>query len=473
MTGVGIDLSGAHERLMIASADVESSGGRITLSNAVLSHGETSVNLDMVLSDYFTELFSLKMDFDGKVSPPAMDILTRYVPLPEELVFSGPLSVGSSSLELKGGGGKKKAPDGKNAGAQDPDGGTEWDVDVNVQADSLEWKEAEDAAEAPASTPRPEGEKWRSPVSGKVKIESASFKFKKLNWDSVHAMVSFMENGIDIDVSKADLCGISTPGFVNVVPPGVKFEFRPNTADENLEVVIKCLLDKAGIISGDIDLNAVLTSNAGESGFFNALQGTIDLTSTDGWVEKYGSMARFFAILNFGDLFRGKGPDFGKEGFRYDNLTASADINEGKININKAVMDGPSLQILCEGSVDLVNNKLDLELIVIPVMAVDSVIEKIPLINYIFGSSNVSIPIKITGDISNPSVSQISPSAIRFGLLGLIKQTLNIPATIILPVKRAENEPKDSKNSKDSGAAPPSPAANGGNDAMPGLPNNK
>ncbi len=465
MTGVGIDLSGASGRLMIASADVESSGGRITLSNAVLSHGETSVNLDMVLSDYFTDLFSLKMDFDGKVSPPAMDVLTKYVPLPEELVFSGPLSVGSSSIELKGGGGKKNAPGAK--AVPGTDGEPEWDVDVNVKADSLEWKEEEAAPEEPASTPPPDGEKWKSPVSGKVNIESASFKFKKLNWDSVHAMVSFMENGIDIDVNKADLCGISTPGFVSVVPPGVKFEFRPNTADENLEVVIKCLLDKAGIISGDLDLNAVLTSNAGESGFFNSLQGTIDLTSSDGWVEKYGSMARFFAILNFGDLFRGKGPDFGKEGFRYDKLTASADINEGTININKAVMDGPSLKILCEGSVDLVNNKLDLELIVIPVMAVDSVLEKIPLISYIFGSSNVSIPIKIKGDLTNPSVSQISPSAIRFGLLGLIKQTLNIPATIILPVKRAEKEPKNSDE-----APPPSPVASGGNDAMPGLPNN-
>lgn len=468
MTAVGMELSGPRERLVIASAGVESSGGRITLSNAVLSHGETSVNLDMVLSDYFTELFSLKMDFDGKVSPPAMDILTEYVPLPEELVFSGPLSVGNSSLELKGGG-KKKAPDGKGEGAAGPDGGPEWDVDVNVKADSLEWKEGEAAPEAPASTPQPGGEKWKSPVSGRVNIESASFKFKKLNWDSVHAMVSFMENGIGIDVSKADLCGISTPGFVSVAPPGVKFEFRPNTADESLEVVIKCLLDKAGIISGDLDLKAVLSSNAGEGGFFDKLQGRIDLTSTDGWVEKYGSLARFFAILNFGDMFRGQGPDFKKDGFRYDRLTAGADINDGKININKAVMEGPSLKVLCEGSVDLVNDKLDLELIVIPVMAVDSVIDKIPLISYIFGDSNVSIPIKITGDLSNPSVSQISPSAIRFGLLGLIKQTLNIPATIILPVKRAEiNEPGDSD-----AAPPPSPAASGGNDAMPGLPDNK
>jgi len=469
VTGVNIDLSARGDRLTIAGADIASSDGRIELSNAVLSHGETSVNLDMVLSDYFARLFSLKMDFNGTVDPSGMTILTNYVPLPEELVFSGPLSVGDSSLELRGGGGKKPGQNGKPRGGQASDGGPEWDVDVNVHADALEWREAEAAPEEPVNPAQPEVEEWKSPVSGNVKIESASFKFKKLNWDSVHAMVSFMENGVDIDVSKADLCGISTPGIVSVVPPGVKFEFRPNTNDESLEVVIKCLLDKAGIITGDLNLNAVLTSNGGEGNIFSMLHGNIELTSTDGWVEKYGSLARFFAMLNFGDLFRGQGPDFGKEGFRYDKLTARADVGEGKVNITEAVMEGPSMKVLAEGFVDLVNNKIDIEFVVIPVMAVDSVIEKIPLINFLLGSSAVSIPIKVTGDLSNPTVSPMSPSAIRFGLLGLVKQTLNIPATIIRPMNRTEKGHEDSD-----GAPPPtSSAANGASEAMPGLPNNK
>jgi hypothetical protein len=467
VTGVNIDLSGTRDRLTIAGADITSSGGRIELSNAVLSHGETSVNLDMVLSDYFARLFSLKMDFNGTVDPSGMTILTNYVPLPEELVFSGPLSVGDSSLELKGGGGKKPGQNGKPWSGQASDGGPEWDVDVNVHADALEWRETEPASEEPANAAHTEGEEWKSPVSGNVKIESASFKFKKLNWDSVHAMVSFMENGVDIDVSKADLCGISTPGVVNVVPPGVKFEFRPNTNDESLEVVIKCLLDKAGIITGDLNLNAVLTSNGGEGNIFNMLHGNIELSSTDGWVEKYGSLARFFAMLNFGDLFRGRGPDFGKEGFRYDKLTARADVGEGKVNITEAVMEGPSMKVVAEGFIDLVNNKIDIEFVVIPVMAVDSVIEKIPLINFLLGGSAVSIPIKVTGDLSNPTVSPMSPSAIRFGLLGLVKQTLNIPATILKPMNKAEKGHEDSSGTP----PPPTPPANGASEAMPGLPN--
>ncbi|HKZ39756.1 MAG TPA: AsmA-like C-terminal domain-containing protein, partial [Candidatus Hodarchaeales archaeon] len=158
-----------------------------------------------------------------------------------------------------------------------------------------------------------------------------------------------------------------------------------------------------------------------------------------GRVEKYGGLAKFFTVLNFGELFRGQGPEFDKEVFPYDNLRAKADFEEGKVLIREAVMDGPSIKVVCEGFVDLVNRKLDLQLLVIPVMAVDSVIEKIPLVNFILGKNFVSIPIKVTGDISNPDVTTVSPSAVSFGLLGIIKQTLNIPATIVKPLKQKQD----------------------------------
>jgi len=78
------------------------------------------------------------------------------------------------------------------------------------------------------------------------------------------------------------------------------------------------------------------------------------------------------------------------------------------------------------------------------VMAVDSVLDKIPVVNFLFGKNFVSIPIKITGDISNPDVTAISPTAVSFGLLGLIKQTLNIPVTIFKPVNR-KGKPQETK----------------------------
>ncbi len=108
-------------------------------------------------------------------------------------------------------------------------------------------------------------------------------------------------------------------------------------------------------------------------------------------------------------------------------------------------MDGPSLKVVCDGSIDLVNDQLDLKVLVIPVLAVDSVIEKIPLIGALLGKDVVSIPIKVTGDISDPKISQLSPQTIGAGLLGIVKQTLNIPVTLVKPLdsgKKKENKEK-------------------------------
>lgn len=452
LSGVNLTLPVSGEKLTIANADVNSSGGRLTVSNAVLSVPGSSVNLDMVLSDYFTDLIAFKMNFGGTLDPRAMHVLSGYVPMPEELAFPGPLTVEESTLELRAG---------PRAGGASP----VWNLDVNVSTDALEWNDAASETPPAAAPPPAAAKKWDSPVSGNVNVRSESFKFKDFSWSSVDAVVSFFEHGIDIDVEQADLCGISTPGLVNVSAPGIRFEFKPSTYDEELEGVLKCLLDKAGIITGNLDLNAAVTSSGMDGGFVKALQGGVELTSTDGWVEKYGGLARFFAVLNFGDLFRGQGPDFAKEGFHYDKLTAKADISDGKVELEEAVMEGPSLKVIGSGVIDLINKKLDLEIVVIPIMAVDSVIEKIPLINFVLGSDAVSIPIRVTGDISDPAVSQISPSALRFGILGLIKQTLNIPATIIKPMNNGEGPAEDSGQ-----PAPRMPVSTPAG-AMPGLEN--
>jgi hypothetical protein len=278
--------------------------------------------------------------------------------------------------------------------------------------------------------------------------------FKKLNWDSLDTVITFLDHGVDINVNSASLCGISTPGVLKIVPPGVSFNFKPAASEGQLASVIECLLNKAGIITGDLVLKADISSGGSGKDLYSNLEGGVELSSKNGRVEKYGGLAKFFTMLNFGELFRGDGPEFDKEGFPYDKLTAKADVEQGQIKIKEAVMDGPSIKVVCEGLIDLVNRRLDLELLVIPVMAVDSVIEKIPLVNFLFGKNFVSIPIKITGDISNPNVTTISPTAVSFGLLGLIKQTLNIPVTIFKPVSR-KSKPEETN---EAGTTTPSPS---------------
>ena len=64
-----------------------------------------------------------------------------------------------------------------------------------------------------------------------------------------------------------------------------------------------------------------------------SLEGELELTSNGGRVSKYGGLARFFSVLNFGEIFRGNNIDYEDEGFPYEFITASAYIEEGKLMI--------------------------------------------------------------------------------------------------------------------------------------------
>lgn len=437
LEAVNIGVAGFSGLITLADADITSTPGRISVSNAGVSLRNSTMTMDMVLSNYLTDLLEMRIDFAGTLEPGVMGELSDYIKLPEELVFSSPLSVKESSLVLRSGG--EKPEDGSLGASGDSAENSEkrFNLSLEIETDNLEWQDSPE--DAPQNQEPPPSGEWNSPVLGEVRLKSENFKFKKLNWDSLDSVITFHDHGVNIDVNGANLCGIYTPGLLRINPPGLRFDFRPAASDGDLAAVIKCLLDKAGIISGAIDLKANISSDGSGRDLYNNLQGGVELNSQGGRVEKYGGLAKFFTFLNFGELFRGQGPDFDKEGFPYDKLTAKADVEEGKVQIREAVMDGPSIKVLCEGFIDLVNRKLDLELLVIPVMAVDSVIDKIPLVNFILGKNFVSIPIKVTGDISNPDVTTVSPSNVSFGLLGLIKQTLNIPVTIFKPVSRNGN----------------------------------
>jgi len=273
-------------------------------------------------------------------------------------------------------------------------------------------------------------------------VKSDNFHFKGFNWDSIDADVNLLGRKVDVNVNEASLCGISTPGLVNVSSPSLRLNFEPFTKEENLASTIKCLFDKAGIITGDFNLVGTVNSDGDIMNVMNSLEGELGLTSNGGRISKYGGLARFFSALNFGEIFRGNNIDYEDEGFPYDFIIANADIKEGQLIIKEAAMDGPSLKVVCEGSIDLVNDKLDLRVLVIPVMAVDSVIDKIPLIKTVLGKDFVSIPIQVTGDFSDPKITQMSTHTIGAGLLGIIKQTLNIPVTLVKPLNSGNNKEK-------------------------------
>ena len=147
--------------------------------------------------------------------------------------------------------------------------------------------------------------------------------------------------------------------------------------------------------------------------------------------------------MNFTEIFRGELPDLTKEGFAYNSITAKSDLENGKLLLREVLIDGSSMEIACSGDIDLIDKKLDLTVLVAPLKTVDRIVKKIPLIRDIIAGTLVSIPVKVRGDLANPKVTPLAPSAVGSGLLGIMKRTLKLPMKVIRPVLPEDKEEED------------------------------
>jgi hypothetical protein len=55
---------------------------------------------------------------------------------------------------------------------------------------------------------------------------------------------------------------------------------------------------------------------------------------------------------------------------------------------------------------------------------VQRIVGKIPVLGKILGGSLVSVPVKIKGNLSDPEVTFLSPSAVGSAFLGIMERTL-------------------------------------------------
>ena len=450
ITDMSVKLRGLDNTVNIPETNFEVTQDEISVSDTSLTAGETSLSAGFKMWGYLSGALGMHISFSGNMDAATSNIVSDMVKLPQQIGILGDISISDSSVILESGNTAAAAKEtvGERASTK------QYKLDINVDADSFEWSDTEVSEKE--QEPRPEeGDKKGTPIYGNVVFNSDEFKYKGFNWDSINGDIGFTGHNVNINIKDASLCGISTPGYFEVSPPGLKLDFAPNSQGEALGETIDCLFEKAGIITGEYDFEGNVYSKGSNGSVVESLEGELKLSSSDGRVEKYGGFAKLLTVLNFGEIFRGNGTDFGKDGFPYNFLMANAQIIDGKLHITEAAMDGPSLKVVCTGYIDLTDNTLDLEILVIPVLAVDSVIDKIPLLSSIIGQKTSSIPIRITGTLSDPEYSKTSPHAIKSGLLTILKETLNIPITIIKPVKsdmkKEKEEERQEKENAQSG----------------------
>jgi len=277
-------------------------------------------------------------------------------------------------------------------------------------------------------------------AEGIIRFKSNSLTYGRFTWEPFRANIAVGQNAVEVNIEEAKLCGISMTGVVKVTDQKLSLDVRPVSGGGELESTAKCLSGETVQVTGNFELKGRIFGEAEPKDLIPALKGNLEFKAQDGQIYYLLWLARVLEFVNVTEVYKGKIPDMKKEGLSYKHVTEIGSLQDGKLIIKEATLDGHTLQMAAQGEVDLAEGKIDLTVLVAPLRTVDRIINLIPLVRYILAGSLLSLPVKVSGDLKDPKVTALSPSAIGSELLGIMKRTLHLPFKVIEPLMPRKKE---------------------------------
>lgn len=286
-------------------------------------------------------------------------------------------------------------------------------------------------------------------LQGNLKLKAANLTYGGFTLRPFHADAFISDGNARINITQADLCGISTHGTLQISPQAIRIDIYPVVDNQEMNATIYCLADKTVSVDGNFSFKGNFSAQGTGGELLRALNGHFEFNTTPGHYHSgraVGVITKIFRLLNVTEVFHGKLPDIDQEGFGFKSMHGNADIKKGTLTFNELNIDGTNMGIAGYGSIDLVDKQVDATLLVAPLKTVDAIVDKIPLIGNILDGHLISAPVKIQGPLKNPDVTLLSASAVGSRLTGIMKRTLQLPVQIIDPILVDRKEKDKEKN---------------------------
>ena len=302
--------------------------------------------------------------------------------------------------------------------------------DLNVDADRLDAEliqSIQSAGEGRTDSSEKAAPPSAPTFTGSVRIRTDEFAYGKLIWSPVEATVHMDGEELRVHINQAEVCGITTTGEIALSSAGLRLHITPRAHEAPLQETSRCFWDKKLQAEASYDLEGEILLPATTQDPLQSITGRLDLSSQNGRIAYSSMLMKILSVINVTESFTGGASDLQKEGYGYKTAQLKMGLRDGKVRLEEILLDGNSLTITGQGSVDLKSQDVDIKMLAAPLKTIDRVVNKIPVINYIAGGSLVSIPLRVTGKINNVSVTTMAPSDVGKGLLNIMGRTLNAP----------------------------------------------
>jgi hypothetical protein len=283
------------------------------------------------------------------------------------------------------------------------------------------------------------------PIRGDLRADSSYVKIGRFTFAPAHAVITVAPDRVNMEFTDTKTCGLSIPGSLLISRESLSFTFTPEVKKEALGPTIDCLTNKEIKITGDYELSSNIRAQGTGKEILSSLEGRVDFKAHDGKIYHYPILQKILSVLSVLEVFRARTPTLGGSGFPYHSIAVRGDIHKGKFTVERAYIGGQSLDIIAEGEIDLVKQKMDLVVLVAPFSTINWVIRHTPIIGKIMGGTLISIPVRVSGDLANPDVVFLSPTAVGTRILDIMENIIKLPVDIISPILPRKKEQENKK----------------------------
>jgi hypothetical protein len=280
---------------------------------------------------------------------------------------------------------------------------------------------------------------WPKPL-GLVSLDIGDLALGSYRYAPLHADISFDQDRTLIDITAANVCGISVPGRIEIAGDKALLRFKPRAKQRVLAHTGSCLTNAANTerYEGMVDVKGEITTRgAGRDELIANLKGEVEIRVTDGRVYNIGSaglLTNVLSYLSIHQLLKGGAPDLSKNDFRYNSIETKLSIRDGMLQVEEGVLKSNAINLVTEGHYDVRADDLKLNLLVSPLTTLDWIIERIPIVNRILKGTLVAVPVRVKGPAADPKVVPLSIETMGDRVVGILKRVLETPYKIVEPI---------------------------------------
>ncbi len=265
------------------------------------------------------------------------------------------------------------------------------------------------------------------PVSGRIGVNIRQLETDKLKISPLVAEAKLTGAKLELNIKEAALCGITLFGNVIGELDDLQLVGTLTARKADLASSVPCLTGDRIQGSGLMDVDAHFTARGSLETLAEHLDGQFSLAARDGNIEKFDTLNRVFAVLNVTEAIRGKNLAVAAKGLPYRIFRAKATVAGKALDFDEALLDAPTVRVVATGRVDVGTGKLAMDVLVAPLQTANAILDKIPLLDRIFGGSVLALPVGVRGTMESPIIIPLGPGAVATRLTSIFANTLRLP----------------------------------------------